>query len=65
MKLNTPKALACSSGFGKSVTIMARMTAELTAPPTPWTKRAAISIGWLKESPHSSEAPVKMPSPTR
>ncbi len=23
MKLNTPKAFACSSGFGKSVTIMA------------------------------------------
>ena len=62
-KLKTPKARACSSGRGNRVTIMARITAELAAPPIPWMKRAAISIGWLKERPQSTEAPMKMPSP--
>ena len=47
------------------VTIMARITAELTAPPTPWMKRAAISIGWLNESPHSTEAAVNSARPAR
>ncbi len=64
-KLNTPNAFACSSGFVNRVTIMARITAELTAPPMPCTKRAAISIGWLKESPQRREAPTKMASPAR
>ncbi len=64
-KLKTPNALACSSGFGNNVTIIARMTAELVAPPIPWMKRAAMSIGWLNDNPHSTEAPMKMPRPIR
>ena len=44
---------------------MARITAELTAPPMPWMNRAAISIGWLNEKPHSTDAAVKMPRPMR
>ncbi len=39
---------------------MPRMTAEVIAPPTPWTKRAATSTVWLCASPHSSEAAVKI-----
>ncbi len=35
MKLKTPNAFARSSGSGNMVTIMARITAELTAPPIP------------------------------
>ena len=65
MKLKTPKALACSSGFGNRVTIIARMTAELIAPPMPWMKRAAMSIGWFIERPHRTDAAVKMPRPIR
>ena len=65
MKLKTPKALARSSGLGNSVTIIARMTAELTAPPMPWMKRAAMSMGWLNERPHMIDAAVKMPRPIR
>ena len=30
--------------LGNIVTIMPRITAEVSAPPTPWMKRAAISI---------------------
>src|SRR2546421_11251839 len=44
---------------------MPRITAEVIAPPTPWTKRAAISTPWLCASPHSSEAPVNTPRPAR
>ena len=33
------------------VTIIPRMTAEVIAPPTPWTKRAAISSAWLVGQP--------------
>ncbi len=65
MKLKMPNAFASSSGLGKSDTIMARITAELTAPPMPCTKRAAINIGWLKDSPHNTEAPMKMARPMR
>ena len=40
---NTPIALACSRGSGNIVTIIPRITAEVIAPPTPCTKRAATS----------------------
>ena len=63
-KLKMPNAFARSSGSGKRVTIMARITAELTAPPMPWTKRAPISIGCAKEAPQSTDAPVKIARPT-
>ena len=42
-KLNAPIALARSPGSANSVTIMPRITAEASAPPTPWTNRAATS----------------------
>ena len=64
-KLKTPKAFARSFGSGKRVTIMARITAELTAPPTPWTNRAPISIGCANERPHNTEAPTKIARPIR
>ena len=61
----TPIAFACSPGSGNIVTIIPRITAEASAPPTPWTKRAAISISGLTDSPHSSEARVKTARPAR
>ena len=64
-KLKTPKAFACSSGLGNRVTIIARIPAELSAPPTPWMNLAAISIRWSKERPHRSDAQVNTPSPMR
>ncbi len=64
-KAKTPIARARSAGSGKSVTTIPRITAELTAPPTPWTKRAVISSGWLNDSPQSREAAENMASPSR
>ena len=61
----TPIAFPCSPGSGNIVTIMPRITAELSAPPTPWMKRAAISISGEPDSPHSSEASVKTARPAR
>ena len=61
----TPIALACSRGSGNIVTIMPRITAEVIAPPIPWTKRAAISSDWLSARPHASEASVNRPTPAR
>ena len=49
-------ALARSAGSGNSVTIIAMITDEETAPPRPWTKRAAISTFSSWASPHSAEA---------
>ena len=64
-KLKMPIARARSPGSGNIVTTIPRMTAELTAPPIPCRKRAAISIGWLTDSPHSIEAAVNATSPMR
>ncbi len=61
----TPIALACSRGSGNIVTIIPRITAEVIAPPTPWTKRAAINTVWLSARPHSSEATVNTQIPAR
>ncbi len=44
---------------------MPRLTAEAIAPPAPWANRAAISIGWLTDTPHSSEATMKTARPAR
>jgi hypothetical protein len=38
--------------------MIARITLEATAPPTPCSRRAAISIAWLSDTPHSTEAAV-------
>ena len=64
-KANTPMARARSRGSVNIVTIMPRITAEVSAPPAPWANRAAISMTWLVASPHSSEATVKTPRPAR
>ena len=64
-KLKMPIAFARSAGSGNMVTTMPRITAVLTAPPIPWRKRAATSIGWLIDSPHNSEAAVNMKRPIR
>ncbi len=40
---NTPIAFACSRASRNIVTIIPRITAEVIAPPMPWTKRAATS----------------------
>ena len=52
-KLYTPIALACSDGFGNIVTIIPRITAEVIAPPMPWTNRAPINSAWLSASPQT------------
>jgi hypothetical protein len=47
-----------------SVTI-ARVRANMTAPPTPWTARAAISSAGVGDSAHAIEAAVKTAMPAR
>ena len=64
-KANTPIAWACSRGPGNMVTIMPRITAEVSAPPVPCANRAAMSISWFTASPQASEAAVKTASPVR
>ena len=64
-KANTPMAWACSRGPGNMVTIMPRITAEVSAPPVPCANRATMSISWFTASPQASEAAVKMASPVR
>ena len=46
-KLYTPIALACSRLPGNMVTIIPRITEEVSAPPTPCRKRAPMSSSWL------------------
>jgi hypothetical protein len=47
------------------VTIIPRMTADVSAPPTPWTKRAPISRPWLWATAQRSDAPVNTARPVR
>ena len=61
----TPIAFACSRGSGNIVTIIPSTTAEVSAPPTPCTKRAPISMPWLGATAHSTEAAVKTARPIR
>ena len=56
-KANTPMARACSRGAGNMVTIMPRITAEVSAPPMPCANRAAISMPWLSASPQAARPP--------
>ena len=58
-------ALACSRGSGNIVTIIPSTTAEDSAPPTPCTKRAAISMPWVWAVAHSTEAIVNTARPMR
>ena len=57
----TPIALACSRGSGNIVTIIPRITAEVIAPPIPWTKRAAISSDWLPREPAQQRGDGEQP----
>ena len=47
------------------VTIIPSTTAEVSAPPAPWMKRAPISISWLCAVAHSSDAAEKIATPIR
>ncbi len=62
-KPKTPIAFARSAGSVNSIIISDSATAETTAPPTPCTARAMISISCDCASPHSVEATVKMRDP--
>jgi hypothetical protein len=62
-KAKTPSALARSAGAGNSVTMIAMITEEATAPPMPWTKRAEISSPWLSATPQRAEAAVNSARP--
>ncbi len=64
-KPKTPIALARSAESVNRFMINDSDTAFTTAPPKPWTARAAISRSWVLASPHASEASVKNVSPNR
>jgi hypothetical protein len=49
----------------KSIISSESATAETTAPPSPWTARAAIRNSCDEATPHASEAAVKRPMPDR
>ena len=58
-------ALARSTGLGNSVTMMATITEEESAPPMPWTKRAPTNKAWLSAEPQAMEARVNNATPAR
>lgn len=62
---NTAMALARSRGSLKRVTRMPRPTAEAIALPTPWRKRAPMSIAGAVAAPASRDATVKTTVPAR
>ncbi len=64
-KPKTPIAFARSAGSVNRAIISESATAETTAPPTPCTARAAISIPWPVASPHAAEAAVNSAIPAR
>ena len=49
---------------GKASASTASETANMTAAPTPWAAREALSIVIDDAAAHSSEVAVKVPSPT-
>ena len=64
-KPKTPIAFAWSRGAGNIVTIMPRITAEVSAPLTPCRKRAPISMPWVSETAQSSDENVNALRPMR
>jgi hypothetical protein len=64
-KPNSPIAFARSAGSVKSDIMSDSDTADATAPPTPWTARAPMSIPWDVERPHASDAIVNRAIPSR
>jgi hypothetical protein len=61
----TPIAFARSAGSVNRVIISESATAEATAPPTPWTARAAISRPCVFARPQASDASVNSEMPVR
>ena len=64
-KPKTPIAFARSPGSVKSTMISEKATAETTAPPRPWTARAATSSPCVVASPQASDESVKSAIPMR
>ena len=64
-KPKTPIAFARSAGSVKSTTISENATAETTAPPSPCTARATISIPLVVEMPQTRLATVNAAVPKR
>src|SRR5262245_5356840 len=58
-------ALARAVGSGNSVAMMARMTDEAAAAPTPWMKRATINVAAVGASPQAADAAVNVASPIK
>ena len=58
-------ALARSTGLWNSVTMMATITDDESAPPMPWTKRDATNMAWLSAEPQAIEASVNRVTPAR
>ena len=58
-------ALARSKGIWNSVTMMATITDDDSAPPMPWTKRDATNMAWLSAEPQAIEASVNRVTPAR
>ena len=45
--------------------MMATITDDDSAPPMPWTKRAATNMAWLSADPQAMEASMNRPTPAR
>jgi hypothetical protein len=58
-------ALACSAGSRNIVTMIPRITLDVSAPPVPWRKRAATSVPCDCATPQSSDAKVNSAMPIR
>ena len=56
-------AFARSMAMGNSVTMMARITEEERAAPSPCTKRAPMSIPWELDAPHTADDSVNRVTP--
>lgn len=63
VKLKTPIAFARSSPSSNIVTIIARITEDAMAPPSPCTKRAATKSSRVHATPQSSDASVNVTRP--
>ena len=64
-KPKTPSALVRSPTSVKRPMISDSATAETIAPPTPCTARAPISSPWVVDTPHATDAAVKIAIPVR
>ncbi len=58
-------ALARSAGTGKSATMIARMTDDESAAPSPWANLAPMRRACVSAAPQAAEASVNSARPTR